>query len=106
MFTDKYNAANLWAIQPIIMKLYNSRHQSDYENGFRADYEIDEFQNILVELGSDEEPLLKTALSVIQNGAGIKSQRHGGISCILTTSIEREIYKIPTASFCIGTTEK
>ncbi len=66
MFTDTYSQSN-WAIQPIILRLFNAKHESNYTHGFEPDININELNFKLIQLGDTSEPLLNTALSVITN---------------------------------------
>lgn len=56
---------NKWGLQPIIMKMYNSDNQSNYDGGFDTDVEIDEFAYDMKQLGDKDEILLKTAIDKI-----------------------------------------
>jgi C-terminal processing protease CtpA/Prc len=67
MFTDQSNSNNQWTIQPIILKMLNADHKSDYDNGFIPDYDINEFLFPLVELGCLDEPLLNFTISIINS---------------------------------------
>ncbi len=62
---DKYD----WVLHPITSKLYNANHESDYENGFSPDYQIDELRQFgtLVALGNPEEMVLKAAINALLN---------------------------------------
>lgn len=61
------NPDNLWAIQPIIVKLVNSAGE-DYPNGFTPDVEKVEDFLVLQPLGSIDEPLLSIALALASGG--------------------------------------
>lgn len=64
-FTDKKKRF-LWAIQPIILKIYNSKGESNYSMGFTPDIPLNEFLFPMKELGDTEEPLLNKAISLIK----------------------------------------
>lgn len=55
---DKYD----YAIQPIVMKLFNANNESDYSNGITPDIYVNEYYYPLQPLGDTEEPMLKVAL--------------------------------------------
>lgn len=77
MFTDNITHSN-WAIQPIILKLYNAKHESNYAHGFEPDISINELNYKLIPLGDINEPLLRKAISVITNKTDqtiLKSQK-------------------------------
>lgn len=63
-----------WVIQPITMKIFNSADESDFENGFKPDIEIDEKNYILKEFGEISEPLLAAALNIV-NGNQAATQK-------------------------------
>ena len=54
-------------MQPIVCKIYNSLSESDYENGFTADYSVSENsdQARFLPFGNENELLLYTALGLI-----------------------------------------
>lgn len=55
-----------WAIQPIIVKLADKDGDGDYVNGLIPDEEIDEYEYLpLSPIGSKEDPLILTALRII-----------------------------------------
>jgi len=64
---DSENKNNNWVLQPIVMKMYNSAMQSDYENGFAPDVRISEMDNVMKDiwepLGSENELLLSRTLN-------------------------------------------
>jgi C-terminal processing protease CtpA/Prc len=94
MFTDHYNYENTWAIQPIILKILNSRYKSDYDNGFNPNYNFNEFSSPLMELGSLEEPLLNIAISIINNSSKSKGYTRHLISSIEYNSL-KQIQSLP-----------
>ncbi len=60
---DDQNTKNHWAFMPIIMKVYNCDHKSDFSNGFVPDYRIEDDYSYL--LGDTREGLLSKAISQI-----------------------------------------
>jgi len=56
---------NTWGMLPIIVKLSNSQHFSDYANGFKPNVEIHEFELEMKPLGDTDELLLSTTLDII-----------------------------------------
>lgn len=65
LFTNSNNAESRYAIMPIVLKSYNSNYESDYDNGFVPDYQINEFAYPLYELGDKQETILNYILSSI-----------------------------------------
>ena len=69
---EKDDPKNKWGMQPIIVKYYNSKGESDFTDGFKPDFEVDELDALslrLVEFGNTEDPLLSTALNQITGNA-------------------------------------
>lgn len=62
-----------WAIQPIILKLANSRHFGDYARGLVPTIKIDEGY-ILKPLGDAQDPLVKAALERIDPSMAVQSR--------------------------------
>ena len=63
---EKDDPKNKWGMQPITVKYYNSKGESDFTAGFKPDFEVDEFENLrLVEFGNLEDPLLSVAIDQI-----------------------------------------
>ncbi|HEY4785273.1 MAG TPA: S41 family peptidase [Bacteroidales bacterium] len=62
------NPNNKWAMQPIVLKIFNSQGKSDYSNGFAPKVVVDELRYLsnLLPLGDTNEPLLKAALNDLQ----------------------------------------
>lgn len=67
-------------LHPIVCRIYNSEDRSDYRNGFAPDHMRDEIRDYsqLLPLGDTDEPLLKTAIDLINGvsasaGAGTKA---------------------------------
>lgn len=79
-------------MQPIVCKIYNSRMESDYENGFSADIVADENSSLprFLPFGDENELLLYTALSLIDGTWGGNMETSTGIRIIpLRNSISR-----------------
>lgn len=57
-------------MQPIVCKVYNANHESDYSNGFKADVVAKESNNLaqFLPFGDTNELLLSTALALIEGG--------------------------------------
>jgi carboxyl-terminal processing protease len=64
-FEDKDNPDNTYGILPIVLRIYNSQGESDYQNGFEPDFPVRDYQFPLKALGDVEEPLLAQALAHI-----------------------------------------
>lgn len=64
-----------WVMQPIMMKIFNSADKSDFDFGFKPDYEIDEKIYLMKEFGDIEEPLLSTALNIISGKTNVKKNK-------------------------------
>ena len=57
---------NRWGMLPIVFKLYNSKNESNYTNGFAPDIKVNEYDvNQMLPLGDIHEALLGAALSNI-----------------------------------------
>ena len=56
---------NLWGMQPIVTKSFNSLKQSDYDTGFNPQIFIEDNSFILYPLGDTRERLLNSALQEI-----------------------------------------
>ena len=71
---EEKQKTNTWGLQPIISKFENSRHFSDYGNGFKPNIESDEFdfEIEMLELGNIDEVMLSDAINHI---FGIKSPK-------------------------------
>ena len=69
--SDKYS----WLLQPITSKIFNSRRESNYANGFDADIDSDEFYGrARVEfypLGDTREMMLNQALTIMNAGNSV-----------------------------------
>jgi len=71
---EEKQKTNTWGLQPIISKFENSRHFSDYGNGFKPNIESDEFdfEIEMLELGNIDEVMLSDAINHI---FGMKSPK-------------------------------
>lgn len=70
---EKNDPKNKWGMLPITFKYFNSAGKSDFAAGFIPDYEISEWENlVLKEFGDKEELFLNKALSLI-TGTTLKS---------------------------------
>lgn len=63
LINDDAEPKNKWAILPIILKYYNSSHQSDFTNGFIPDFLVND--DIFHELGDINEGQLSKAIQQI-----------------------------------------
>lgn len=90
MFTDEYKRFT-WAIQPIILKMYNSKGESDYTHGFVPDIFINEFNYPLKELGNTDETLLNKAILSITGKSSLKSYSIEKETPIVYNSLENKI---------------
>ncbi|MCX2743197.1 S41 family peptidase [Mangrovivirga sp. M17] len=54
-----------YGMLPIVFQIFNANNQSDYEQGFTPDFEVDEFASRMVQFGSLDDPLLSTAYNLI-----------------------------------------
>jgi C-terminal processing protease CtpA/Prc len=72
---EENDPKNKWGMQPIVVKYFNSKGESDFTAGFTPNYEIDEFnpdgmektgdELFLFEFGNTNDPLLGKAISMI-----------------------------------------
>ena len=67
------NSTHTNAMQPIVFKIFNKLDESDYTDGFAPDYEVVEYASEMKPFGDVEEPLLETALNLI-DGVSAKSK--------------------------------
>lgn len=85
---------NTWGMQPIVVKSYNSDHESDYSEGFIPNIADDDNSLVLYPLGDPDENLLNIALGEI-TGAGRKkdlaSRKKAGP--MIGTSMDRKHWK-------------
>jgi C-terminal processing protease CtpA/Prc len=87
--TDDDSDDNNWALQPIIMKAYNSLGQSEYTAGFVPDVEIYEPLD-LVPFGDTEDPLLSQAIGMITGSARMAKQPQNEMLHILELSVRHK----------------
>ncbi|MBT1707787.1 PDZ domain-containing protein [Fulvivirgaceae bacterium PWU5] len=66
---DDTDATNTWGMQPIVVKVYNSLNQSDYDGGFYPNIVDPDNDFILYPFGDAREPLLAKAIGQI-TGSG------------------------------------
>ncbi len=70
---DDINPNHNWALQPIVLKVSNANDETDFINGLTPDYyQAEDFRN-LGELGNENEPLLHTALQLIDGNIPLKT---------------------------------
>lgn len=67
---------NLWGMQPIVVKVFNSEDKSDYSNGFTPDVLHPDNSLFLYPLGDPRETLLSQAIGQITGTASISRQDH------------------------------
>jgi C-terminal processing protease CtpA/Prc len=66
LFTNNnQHSETKYSIMPTIIKVYNANNESNYDNGFAPDYQINEFMYPLRELGNPQETKLNYILSSI-----------------------------------------
>ena len=69
---EEKQKTNSWGMQPIILKLENKDHFSDYGNGFTPDVDANESVSDMRELGDIDEILLGAALNHILGKTSVK----------------------------------
>lgn len=81
---EENNPDNLWGMQPIVVKIFNSLGQSDYTDGFTPDVLDEDNSLYLFPLGDANEPLLSKAIEQItgtssmgRKGARLSTLRRG-----------------------------
>jgi C-terminal processing protease CtpA/Prc len=63
---EENDPKNKWGMQPIVVKYFNSKGESDFTAGFTPNYEVDEFADLfLYDFGNTNDPLLGKAISLI-----------------------------------------
>ncbi len=89
---EKDKPKNKWGMQPIIVKYFNSKGESDFTAGFTPNHEVDEFAKYsdrpsfhLVEFGNLEDPLLSVAIEEIT----------GYSPTVSTRMVGREVTAVP-----------
>lgn len=89
------NPANTWGMLPIVLKLFNSQGQSDYDNGFAPD--IKDLDNSLAvyPLGDVRESMLNKALVHITGGpvGGRTGATERFDREVIGTSFDRKVYR-------------
>ena len=70
LFEEK-DPKNLWGMQPIVVKVYNSEDKSDYSTGFVPDVTYQDNGTFLYPLGDEREALLSQAIGQITGTATI-----------------------------------
>lgn len=68
---------NTWGMQPIIVKLYNSQNQADYDEGFVPDVLDVDNEREIYPLGDVNEKLLSKAIDRITGGTVARKARTG-----------------------------
>jgi carboxyl-terminal processing protease len=98
---DKTGKIN-WAMQPIILKLFNKLDQSDYTNGFSVDYTNYDNNRILYPLGDTRETMLNMALTNVYGLAVKKSAlKQATVGNVISNSISKN-----KAFFSVGVNNK
>lgn len=66
-FYKENDSRNKWGMQPIVMKIFNAKGESDYTAGFipEVDLTVNEFQYDFKSIGDENEILLATAIADI-----------------------------------------
>lgn len=79
-----------WAMQPIILKLFNKLEQSDYTNGFTADYTNKDNNLVIYPLGDTRETMLNMALTNIYSLAVKKSAvKQPNVGDVINNSVSK-----------------
>mgnify|MGYP000852368739 CR=1 FL=1 len=74
---DSKKTKNMWGLQPIVVRYYNSANQSDYTNGFVPQFPVDELADFdLVDFGDITDPLLNKALTEIAGPQPVAVKRY------------------------------
>ncbi len=69
---DEENEQNPYGMLPIVFQIYNSQGNTDYAEGFEPNVEVLDLAIPMKALGDVEEPLLATALAMIEGDSGAK----------------------------------
>ena len=72
---EENDSKNLWGLQPIVVKVFNSQDQSDYSNGFSPDVIHKDNGLFLYPLGDPREALLGQAIGHITGTATLSRAR-------------------------------
>lgn len=75
---DEKDPKNMWGMQPIVVKVYNSLDQSDYSSGFKPDVLHKDNNLFIYPLGDPREALLGLAIGQITGTSTIS--RQGGVT--------------------------
>lgn len=75
---EENDAKNMWGMQPIVVKVYNSDDQSEYSNGFVPDVTHRDNSLYLYPLGDPREALLSQAIGQIIGTASLAREVEGG----------------------------
>ena len=86
---EEKQKTNTWGIQPIVLKLENSEHKSDYGNGFKPDIEAEEFDWEMRQLGDTEELMLSAALNNILGGKSPQKKNVSFTPRVVGSSLDR-----------------
>ena len=89
------NPANTWGMLPIVLKLFNSHGQSDYDNGFAPDIEDLDNSLAVYPLGDVRESMLNKALVHITGGpvGGRTGATERFDREVIGTSFDRKVYR-------------
>ena len=89
------NPANTWGMLPIVLKLFNSQGQSDYDNGFVPDIEDLDNSLAVYPLGDVRESMLNKALVHITGGpvGGRAGAAERFDREVIGTSFDRKVYR-------------
>ncbi|HYG03904.1 MAG TPA: S41 family peptidase [Chryseosolibacter sp.] len=82
---DDEDSANTWGMQPIVLKMSNSRGESDYEEGFTPNVVDLDNSLLLRPLGDPEERLLSLAIAEITGnpaGGRIAAKKQKGFQAV------------------------
>ena len=95
LVNEDNNPANTWGMLPIVLKLFNSQGQSDYDNGFEPNIEDLDNSLAVYPLGDVRESMLNKALVQITGGpvggrvgTGERVDRE-----VIGTSFDRKAYR-------------
>ncbi|MDW7691002.1 S41 family peptidase [Flammeovirgaceae bacterium SG7u.111] len=87
--TDDDNSENNWALQPIVMKAYNSIGNSDYTAGFDPDIAVSE-NSELVPFGDTNDPMLGAALAAISGSVRFAAPSEQDAPKVIGSSISKK----------------
>lgn len=88
---DDNDPSNTWGMQPIVVKMFNSLDQSDYEQGFTPDVVDADNNIILYPLGDPRERLLSLAIEQITGnpaGGRISAKHHESLRTSIGHSLD------------------